>query len=67
MLARERIPKLETSLGWRATTTFQQMNGKVSGKGYVIKDGKPVLAELHWYEADGEIYELKVKRYLDES
>lgn len=40
---------------------------KVSGKGYVIKDGKPVLAELHWYEADGEIYELKVKRYLDES
>ena len=40
---------------------------KVSGKGYVILDGKRVLAELHWYEADGEIYEMKVKRYLDES
>ncbi len=40
---------------------------KVSGKGYVVKNGKRVLAELHWYEADGEIYELKVKRYLDES
>lgn len=40
---------------------------KVSGKGYVIIDGKRVLAELHWYEADGEIYEMKVKRYLDES
>lgn len=40
---------------------------KVSGKGYIIKNGKRVLAELHWYEADGEIYEMKVKRYLDES
>lgn len=40
---------------------------KVSGKGYVIIKGKRVLAELHWYEADGEIYEMKVKRYLDES
>ena len=40
---------------------------KVSGKGYVIIDGKPQYAELHWYEADGEIYEMKVKRYLDES
>lgn len=39
---------------------------KVSGKGYVIVDGKKVLAELHWYEADGEVYEMKVKRYLDE-
>ena len=40
---------------------------KVSGKGYVILDGKRVLAELHWYEADGKVYEMKVKRYLDES
>lgn len=39
---------------------------KVSGKGYVIVDGKKRFAELHWYEADGEIYEMKVKRYLDE-
>lgn len=40
---------------------------KVSGKGYVIVDGKSILAELHWYEAEGEIVEMKVKRYLDES
>ena len=39
---------------------------KVSGNGYVIVDGKKVKAELHWYEADGEVYEMKVKRYLDE-
>lgn len=39
---------------------------KVSGKGYVIVEGKPKFAELHWYEAEGEVYELKVKRYLDE-
>ncbi len=40
---------------------------KVSGKGKVIVDGKAVMAELHWYEADGEVFEMKVKRYLDES
>lgn len=40
---------------------------KVSGKGYVLIEGKKRLAELHWYEADGEIYEMKIKRYLDES
>ena len=40
---------------------------KVGGKGYVIVDGKSILAELHWYEAEGEIVEMKVKRYLDES
>lgn len=34
---------------------------KVSGEGYIIMDGKVVLAELHWYEADGEIYEMKVR------
>lgn len=39
---------------------------KVSGKGYVVIDGKRKYAELHWYEAEGEIYEMKVKRYLDE-
>lgn len=31
------------------------------------KNGKAVLAELHWYEANGEKYEIKIKRYLDES
>ena len=40
---------------------------KVSGKGYLIVNGKRRYTELHWYEADGEIYEMKVKRYLDES
>ncbi len=40
---------------------------KVSGNGTVIVKGKPVKAELHWYQADGEVYEMKVKRYLDES
>ena len=40
---------------------------KVSGVGYVVVNGKNVKAELHWYEADGEVYEMKVKRYLDES
>lgn len=40
---------------------------KMSGKGKVILKGKPVDAELHWYEADGEVFEMKVKRYLDES
>ena len=39
---------------------------KVSGIGYVIVGGKKVKAELHWYEADGEIVEMKVKRYLDD-
>jgi hypothetical protein len=39
---------------------------KVSGNGYVLVEGKKKKAELHWYEADGEIYEMKVKRYLDE-
>lgn len=40
---------------------------KVSGNGYIIMDGKKQKAELHWYEADGEIFEMKVKRYIDES
>lgn len=40
---------------------------KVSGNGMVVVEGKQVKAELHWYEADGEVVEMKVKRYLDES
>lgn len=40
---------------------------KISGKGKVIKNGKTVWAELHWYEANGKKYEIKIKRYLDES
>lgn len=39
---------------------------KVSGKGFVVIDGQKRLAELHWYEAENEIYEMKIKRLLDE-
>ena len=39
---------------------------KVTGKGKVIVNGKTRKAELHWYEANGSIVELKVKRFLDE-
>lgn len=37
---------------------------KVSGSGVVVVDGKNKKAELHWYEANGEIVEMKVKRFL---
>ena len=40
---------------------------KVSGNGMVIHDGKPQKAELHWYEAKGQVVEMKVKRFYDES
>ncbi len=39
---------------------------KVSGIGYVVINGKKVKAELHWYEANGNAVDMKVKRYLDE-
>lgn len=40
---------------------------KVSGNGYIVAQRKKRLAELHWYESDNEIFEMKVKRFLDES
>ena len=40
---------------------------KVSGNGVVVVDGKNKKAELHWYEAEGEVVEMKVKRFYDES
>lgn len=40
---------------------------KVRGEGVVVEDGKDRIAELHWYEADGDRVRMKVKRYLDES
>lgn len=40
---------------------------KMSGKGRIIVNGKERNAELHWYEAEGMIVEMKVKRFLDES
>lgn len=39
---------------------------KVSGNGYIILKGKKQKVELHWYEADGQRVEMKVKRFLDE-
>lgn len=40
---------------------------KVSGNAFVVIDGKNVKAEIHWYEANGEHFEFKVKRFLDEN
>ncbi len=37
---------------------------KVSGKGKVLINGKECMAELHWYQADDTIVEMKVKRFL---
>ena len=37
---------------------------KVSGNGIVIIEGKEKKAELHWYEANGERYDMKIKRFL---
>ena len=39
---------------------------KVSGNGYIIVEGKKRHAELHWYESENEVFEMKVKRFLDE-
>ncbi len=40
---------------------------KMRGDAYVVRDGKNVHVEIHWYEADGERVEMKVKRECDES
>ena len=44
---------------------------KASGKGYIINHGLKIYSELHWYQIAGdkseEKYEMKVKRYIDES
>lgn len=40
---------------------------KVRGEGTVVFKGKNRTAEIHWYEADEERVEMKVKRWLDES
>lgn len=38
---------------------------KMSGNGYVIADGKKRKAELHWYEGNGKITDIKIKRYIE--
>lgn len=40
---------------------------KVRGEGVIVVEGKRKTAEIHWYEADEERVEMKVKRWLDES
>lgn len=40
---------------------------KVSGNGYIMSDGQKCLVEVHWYQANEDRYEMKVKRYIDES
>ena len=41
---------------------------KVSGVTSILFKGKPLKAEIHWYEANGQVKEVKVKRvFKDES
>lgn len=39
---------------------------KLRGDGFIVEDGKVKHVEIHWYEADGELVEMKVKRYFDD-
>lgn len=39
---------------------------KVRGTAYIRENSTNCKVELHWYEADGERVEMKVKRYFDE-
>ena len=39
---------------------------KVSGNAELIVDGNKKKAEIHWYSANGQNYEMKVKRYIYE-
>lgn len=39
---------------------------KVRGEGIVLIKGKKVRSELHWYEANGERFDMKVKVMFDE-
>lgn len=39
---------------------------KVRGEGVIVEDGIKKRAELHWYEAEDERVEMKVKVYFDE-
>lgn len=40
---------------------------KVRGTGYVLDNGSPRKAEVHWYEAEELKVKMKVKRSYDES
>ena len=39
---------------------------KCRGESIVLVDGVPRKAEIHWYEADGEKHDIKIKRWLDD-
>ena len=40
---------------------------KLKGIAYVVRDGRPVLAEVHWYECHGiGRRRTKVKEYLED-
>jgi SPP1 gp7 family putative phage head morphogenesis protein len=39
---------------------------KLRGDGFIVEDGEVKHVEIHWYEADGERFEMKVKRYFDD-
>lgn len=40
---------------------------KVRGTAYIRENGINKKVEIHWYEAEGQRVEMKVKRYYDES
>lgn len=40
---------------------------KVRGEGIVVFNNENRIAEVHWYEAEGQREKMKVKRWLDES
>ncbi len=54
------LPRLRREYGgnrWR----------KLKGRAYVIKEGVPVLAEVHWYECAGiGRREMRVKFYMED-
>jgi hypothetical protein len=40
---------------------------KLKGRAYVIEEGRPLLAEVHWYECSGiGRREMRVKFYLED-
>ena len=40
---------------------------KVRGEGIVVFNNENRIAEVHWYEAEGQREKMKIKRWLDES
>lgn len=38
---------------------------KISGETYIRVNGKKIKAEIHWYEANGKRYDIKVRRTFE--